>query len=162
MIQLKDFDVVLDIKNLQKVEYRDSITKERILNITVIKEDYLANQLNIYLEDGGSPYPIGTNKVQLIFRKSDNTTVEMSTNAIQIVENVIKCVLSTNEFNTLDKLIISVQNIENTVLGNIENATSTLNTTIASAEVAKANLIETIQLAGVWYDPADIAGVIRR
>lgn len=97
-MQIKEFDIILDIKDLKNVKYRDPITQKIIKEITVVREDYLGNQFNIYLEDGGQPYIIGDNKVQIIFKKFDNTTVAMSTetNDVSIVDNIAKCILSTN------------------------------------------------------------------
>lgn len=234
-MQIKEFDVIIDIKDLKKVKYRDPISKKAIQEITVVREDNLGNQLNIYLEDGENPYLIGDSKVQIVFKKHDKTTVEMSRESgdFEVVDNVIKCVLSTNviaiagrqvqaeaivsdingrqvtsakfyfrvtrglltddmvkstnEFSTLDRLIGNVQELEDTVLDNINDANSVLNTTIEDAELSRESLIETIATSGItvedvvklkglrisksdvqptdtpfWYDPNDREGIIRR
>lgn len=97
-MQIKEFDIILDIKDLKNVKYRDPIPQKPIDEIVVVREDYLGNQFNIFLENGGQPYQIGENNVDVVFKKHDGTTVSMSTETgdIKVVDNVIKCILSTN------------------------------------------------------------------
>lgn len=98
MMQLREFDVIIDIKNLQEPKYLDTITKELIDEIQVVKDDSVSNKLNIYVEDGNEPYPIGDNNVLIVFRKMDGTivTIESDDGNLVIENNVIKCVLSFN------------------------------------------------------------------
>lgn len=227
-MQIKEFDIILDIKDLSKVKFRNPATQTPIEEIIVIREDYLGNQFNIYLEDDGQPYQIGENNVDIVFRKHGNTTIVMSTetNNVEIIDNVIKCILSTNamaisgrqvqteiivrdidgrqltsarfgfrvkkglltndiiestnELPLLNQLIEQVETLETSVVNNINDSNSELNTTIANSKTAKTSLIETIESSGIaiedvntlkgvrihissvppvdtpfWYDPTD-------
>lgn len=97
-MRLREFDVIIDIKNLQEPKYLDTITKELIDEIQVVKDDSVSNKLNIYVEDGNEPYPIDDNNVLIVFRKMDGTivTIESDDGNLAIEDNVIKCVLSFN------------------------------------------------------------------
>ncbi len=97
MMQIKEFDVILDIKT-NRVKYRDTISGKTLNEIEVIKDDYKANKLNIYLEDGEKPYDIGENNAEVVFKKYDKTVVVMdsSSDGFEIQDNIIKAILSTN------------------------------------------------------------------
>jgi hypothetical protein len=97
MIQLKDFDIILNIKT-KEVKYRDTISGQYLKEIEVIKGDYKSNRFNIYLVDGGQPYIIGDNNVEVVFQKYDGTVIVMdkTSEGLSIDENIIKVILSTN------------------------------------------------------------------
>ena len=97
MMQLKDFDIMLDIKT-REVQYRDTISGQILKEIEVIKGDYKSNRFNIYLQDGGQPYPIGDNDVEVVFQKHDGTVIVMdkTSEGLTTDENIIKVILSTN------------------------------------------------------------------
>lgn len=97
MIQLKEFDIILDIKT-KEVKYRDPVSGQKLDEIEVIKGDYKSTRLNIFLESGKQPYIIGENTVEVVFGKHDKTVVviDKSSEGFIIEENVIKTTLSTN------------------------------------------------------------------
>lgn len=97
MIQLKEFDIILDIKT-KEVKYRDPVSGQKLDEIEVIKGDYKSTRLNIFLESGKQPYIIGDNTVEVVFEKYDKTVVIMdkSSEGFIVEENVIKTTLSTN------------------------------------------------------------------
>ena len=96
-MQLKDFDVILDIKT-KKVKYRDTISGQTLNEIEVISGDYKSTRLNFYLEDGDKPYAIDTNDVEVVFAKYDNTIIVMdkTSEGFSIEDNVVKTILSIN------------------------------------------------------------------
>lgn len=96
-MQLKDFDVILDIKT-NRVKYRDTISGKTLNEIEVIKGDYKSTRLNFYLEDGDKPYEIGTSDIEVVFKKYDGIVVAMdkTSEGFSIEDNVIKTILSSN------------------------------------------------------------------
>lgn len=96
-MQLKDFDIILDIKT-KKVKYRDTISGKFLDEIEVIKGDYKSTRFNFYLEDGNKPYEIGVNDVEVVFAKYDKTVVVMdkTSEGFSVEDNIIKTLLSTN------------------------------------------------------------------
>lgn len=96
-MQLKDFDVILDIKT-NRVKYRDTISGKTLNEIEVIKGDYKSTRLNFYLEDGDKPYEIGISDIEVVFKKYDGIVVVMdkTSEGFSIEDNVIKTILSSN------------------------------------------------------------------
>lgn len=97
MIQLKEYDIELDLKT-KEVKYYDFISKQELKEIEVVRGDYQTNKLNISLISGGQPYLIGDNTVDIAFKKHDNTVVLMEyadTNLV-VTDNIIKILLTTN------------------------------------------------------------------
>ena len=96
-MQIKEFDIVLDIKT-RDVTYQDTITKENISSIEFVREDYLTNKLNIYLQDGNIPYNLENNIVNVVFKKHDGTTVVMDAEDknMSVEGSIVSCILSTN------------------------------------------------------------------
>lgn len=96
-MQIKQFDVVLDIKT-RDVTYQDTATKKNINSIEFVKDDSLANQLNICLFDGDKPYELEGNIVNIIFRKYDGNFVVMDEDSkgLGVEGNVVNCILSNN------------------------------------------------------------------
>lgn len=97
MIQLKEFDIILDIKT-KEVKYRDPVSGQKLDKIEIIKGDYKSTRLNIFLESGKQPYIIGDSTVEVVFEKYDRTVVVMdkTSEGFIVEENVIKTILSTN------------------------------------------------------------------
>lgn len=97
MMQLKEFDIILDIKT-KEVKYRDPVSGQKLDEIEVIKGDYKSTRLNIFLESGKQPYIIGDSTVEVVFEKYDRTVVVMdkTSEGFIVEENVIKTTLSTN------------------------------------------------------------------
>lgn len=96
-MQLKDFDIILDVKT-KMVKYRDTISGKLLKEIEVVQGDYKTTRLNFYLESGNKPYEIGLNDVEVVFAKYDNTIIVMdkTSEGFSLEDNVIKAILSTN------------------------------------------------------------------
>ncbi len=77
----KKFDITLDIKKSLQTPYFE-----------VVVGDYDSNVLNILLMDGDSAYPLDGLDVEMVFAKSDRTTVvQDKTNGVVIEDGVIRC-----------------------------------------------------------------------
>ena len=96
-MQLKDFDIILDVKT-KMVKYRDTISGKLLKEIEVVQGDYKSTRLNFYLESGNKPYEIGSSDVEVVFAKYDNTIIVMdkTSEGFSLEENILKTTLSTN------------------------------------------------------------------
>lgn len=85
-MQLKEFDIILDIKKNLKNE-----------SFEVVQNDMNTNVLNIILFDGLKAYSLEGLIVEIAFSKPDGTTVLQGLeNGVVLAENKIICTLSTN------------------------------------------------------------------
>ena len=115
-MQIREFDVIVDIKNLKKPQYRDTITQQFINEIEVVRDDYKSNKLHIYLEDGNKQYPIGDNNVTVVFKKYDGTliAIEKGNEDITINNDVVSCVLGSNITSLPGRQVYAEINISGT------------------------------------------------
>ena len=85
-MQLKEFNILLDIKKHNKLE-----------KFEVVQGDSFSNLLNIVLKDGINPFDITNTDVEIIFSKTDGTTVQQQDIIIlNEAEGRIQCILKTN------------------------------------------------------------------
>ncbi len=88
-MQLKEFDIILDIKKYNKIDYFE-----------VVQGDLNSNVLNITLVDGLNPYDLSGANVEIVFAKPDGTTViQDNSNGVVIIDELegkIQCTLNTN------------------------------------------------------------------
>ena len=101
-MQLKEFNVILDIKKyLQQEQFE------------VVQGDSFTNLVNISLVDGLNPYDLSNVNVEIAFRKSDGTTVLQSDIAIiNAAQGKIQCILKTNTIASPGKVIAEVRVLE--------------------------------------------------
>ena len=101
-MQLKEFNIMLDIKKSRKIE-----------EIEVVQGDSFTNLVNISLVDGLNPYDLSNVNVEIAFRKSDGTTVLQSDIAIiNAAQGKIQCILKTNTIASPGKVIAEVRVLE--------------------------------------------------
>ncbi|WP_315122347.1 BppU family phage baseplate upper protein, partial [uncultured Clostridium sp.] len=88
-MELKEFDIILDIKRAQRNEY-----------IEVVQGDTDTNIFNIALKKDFEPYPLTGTTVEISFAKSDGTTVvqdkSLGITITDATNGKIKCELKTN------------------------------------------------------------------
>ncbi|MBU5425022.1 phage baseplate upper protein [Tissierella pigra] len=108
-MQIKEFDIILDIKKYKKIE-----------EIEVVQGDLDTNQLNITIYDGLNLYSLENLNIEIAFAKSDGTTVLQSSqdedNPIIIEGDKIICTLKTNTIASPGKVLAEVRLLEDTRL----------------------------------------------
>lgn len=101
-MQLKEFDIILDIKRPIKNEY-----------IEVVQGDYGTNVLNIQLRDGLNNYDLTDTKTEIVFAKPDGTTVIQDENngvaVVNATEGRMTCTLNTNTIAAAGKVVAEVR-----------------------------------------------------
>jgi len=101
-LQLKEFDIILDIKRPIKNEY-----------IEVVQGDYGTNVLNIQLRDGLNNYDLTDTKTEIVFAKPDGTTVIQDENngvaVVNATEGRMTCTLNTNTIASPGKVVAEVR-----------------------------------------------------
>lgn len=108
----KEFDILLDIK-------KPSLATD----IEVVQDDINANVFNISLVDGLEPFNLTGTSVDIVFSKSDGTTVMQSSNdsasnvaIVNETQGKIQCVLKTNTIASPGKTIAEVKVSESGML----------------------------------------------
>ena len=85
-MELKEFDIMLDIKKSKKIE-----------DIEVVQKDYESNIFNISIVEDFKPYNLAGLNVEIAFAKSDGTTVLQDENngvvIVSAIEGKIICTL---------------------------------------------------------------------
>lgn len=105
-MQLKEFNILLDIKKHNKIDY-----------IEVVTGDSFSNVLNISLIDGIYPYDLTNTSVEIVFSKSDGTTVQQTDIAvINSAQGRIQCILKTNTIAVPGKVVAEVRILEGETL----------------------------------------------
>lgn len=105
-MELKEFDIILDIKQSYKTE-----------EFEVVQGDSFSNVLNISLVNGLNPYDLTGTNVEIVFSKSDGTTVQQTDIAIiNELQGRIQCVLKTNTIASPGKIIAEVRVLEGETL----------------------------------------------
>lgn len=101
-MQLKEFDIILDIKRSIKNEY-----------IEVVRGDYGTNVLNIQLQNGLNNYDLTNTKTEIVFAKPDGTTVIQDENngvaVVNATEGRMTCTLNTNTIAAAGKVVAEVR-----------------------------------------------------
>src|SRR5690625_3469134 len=101
-MELKEFDIMLDIKKSKKIE-----------DIEVVQKDYESNILNISIVEGFEPYNLSGLNVEIAFAKPDGTTVlQDEENGVIIedpAEGKIRCILNTNTIAASGKVFAEVR-----------------------------------------------------
>lgn len=101
-MELKEFDIMLDIKKSKKIE-----------DIEVVQKDYESNILNISIVEGFEPYNLSGLSVEIAFAKPDGTTVlQDEENGVIIedpAEGKIRCILNTNTIAASGKVFAEVR-----------------------------------------------------
>ena len=95
-MELKEFDILLDIKKSKKIE-----------DIEVVQKDYESNVFNISIVEDLEPYNLYGLNAEIAFAKSDGTTVLQDD--IEIQGNKIRCVLKTNTIAAPGKVLAEVR-----------------------------------------------------
>ena len=95
-MELKEFDIMLDIKKSKKIE-----------DIEVVQKDYESNVFNISIVEDLEPYNLYGLNAEIAFAKSDGTTVLQDD--IEIQGNKIRCVLKTNTIAAPGKVLAEVR-----------------------------------------------------
>lgn len=105
-MQLKEFNVLLDIKkNYKKEEFE------------VVQGDSNSNVLNITLTDGLNHFDLSGTSVEIIFSKSDGTTVQQTdVTIINREQGRMRCVLKTNTIAFPGKVVAEVRVLEDETL----------------------------------------------
>lgn len=105
-MQLKEFDIILDIKKSYKTE-----------RFEVVQGDSYSNVLNITLVDGLHSYDLTGTTVEIVFSKSDGTTVQQTDiTIINESRGRIQCILKTNTIASPGKVIAEVRVLDGDVL----------------------------------------------
>lgn len=105
-MELKEFDIMLDIKKSKKIE-----------NIEVVQKDYESNIFNISIVEDFKPYNLAELNVEIAFAKSDGTTVlQDANNGVEINDNVIRCTLKTNTIACPGRVYAEVRLLKDTQL----------------------------------------------
>lgn len=105
-MQLKEFNILLDIKKHNKIDY-----------IEVVAGDSFSNVLNISLIDGIYPYDLTNTSVEIVFSKPDGTTVQQTDIAvINSAQGRIQCILKTNTIAAPGKVVAEVRILEGETL----------------------------------------------
>lgn len=103
-MQLKEFNLILDIKKHVKQDY-----------IEVVQGDYEVNILNITLYNELEIYNLANLNAEIAFDKPDGTTVvQDSTNGIIVAGNKIICTLQTNTIAAAGRVKAEVRVLEST------------------------------------------------
>ncbi len=101
-MQLKEFNIMLDIKKHRKNE-----------EIEIVQGDFDTNIINITLYDGLNVYSLDGLNIEIAFAKSDGTTVlqgaQDEVNPIAIAGNKIICTLKTNTIAAPGKVLAEVR-----------------------------------------------------
>lgn len=104
----KEFDILLDIRKPSKDH-----------SIEVVQGDNNANVLNINLIDGYEPFDLTGTSVDIIFKKTDGTTVQQSTTfdppSVAVVnekQGKIQCILKTNTIACPGPVVAEVKVME--------------------------------------------------
>lgn len=101
-MQLKEFDILLDIKRNKKVE-----------EFEIVQGDYETNILKISLVEDFNEYELSGLSVEIAFAKSDGTTVLQDlNNGISLIGNKIVCTLKTNTIASPGKVLAEVRILE--------------------------------------------------
>lgn len=108
-MQLKEFDILIDIKKHNKIDY-----------IEVVQGDFETNILNIKLISGLNNFNLAGASVEIAFSKPDGTTViQDQANGVAILnesEGKIQCILNTNTIAREGRVIAEVRVFEGTKL----------------------------------------------
>ena len=105
-MQLKEFNILLDIKKHSKVDYFE-----------VVQGDSFSNVLNISLVDGLKQYDLTGTNVEIIFSKGDGTTVQQLDPIIMNeLQGKIQCTLKTNTIAIPGSVKAEVRVTENETL----------------------------------------------
>lgn len=105
-MQLKEFNILLDIKKHNKTDYFE-----------VVQGDLNSNILNIALVDGLNPYNLAGTNVEIVFSKPDGTTVQQTDIIIiNATQGRIQCTLKTNTIASPGKVIAEVRVLEGEIL----------------------------------------------
>ncbi len=106
---IKEFDIVLDIKNSTEQE-----------PFEVVQGDSQSNLLNINLVDGLEPYDLTGTTAEIVFYKSDSTTVQQTQKTGVVILNApdgkIQCTLKTNTIACPGKVVAEVRVLSDEVL----------------------------------------------
>jgi hypothetical protein len=98
-MQLKEFNIILDIKKNIKQE-----------QFEVVQGDSFTNLVNISLVDGLNAYDLSNTNVEIVFSKSDGTTVQQTDIAIiNDIQGRIQCILKTNTIASPGKVVAEVR-----------------------------------------------------
>ena len=99
---IKEFDIVLDIKNSTKRK-----------PFEVVQGDSQSNLLNISMTNGLEPYDLTGTTTEIVFYKSDSTTVQQTQESGVVVLNApegkIQCTLKTNTIACPGKVIAEIR-----------------------------------------------------
>lgn len=105
-MQIKEFDILLDIKKSNKIGY-----------IEVVQGDSFSNVFNITLTNGLNAFNLTGTNVEIVFSKSDGTTVQQTDIAIlNEITGKIQCVLKTNTIACPGKVAAEVRVLEGETL----------------------------------------------
>jgi hypothetical protein len=106
---IKEFDIVLDIKNSTEQE-----------PFEVVQGDSQSNLLNISMTDGLEPYDLTGTTAEIVFYKSDSTTVQQTEKTGVVILNApdgkIQCTLKTNTIACPGKVVAEVRVLSDEVL----------------------------------------------
>lgn len=105
-MQLKEFDILLDIKNRNNTDAFE-----------VVQGDSYSNVINVALVDGLDPFDLTDTHIEIVFKKSDGTTV-MQNDIILVdaVQGKIQCILKTNTIASHGKTVSEIRVMEGEVL----------------------------------------------
>lgn len=105
-MQLKEFNILLDIKKHNKIDY-----------IEVVQGDSFSNIFNITLVDGLNPFILTNTNVEIVFSKSDGTTVQQTDIAIlDELQGKMQCILKTNTIASPGRVLAEVRILEGETL----------------------------------------------
>ena len=106
---IKEFDIVIDIKNSTKQE-----------PFEVVQGDSQSNLLNISMTNGLEPYDLTGTTAEIVFYKSDSTTVQQTQKTGVVILNApdgkIQCTLKTNTIACPGKVVAEVRVLSDEVL----------------------------------------------
>ncbi len=106
---IKEFDIVLDIKNSTEQE-----------PFEVVQGDSQSNLLNISMTNGLEPYDLTGTTAEIVFYKSDSTTVQQTQKTGVVILNApdgkIQCTLKTNTIACPGKVVAEVRVLSDEVL----------------------------------------------
>lgn len=101
-MELKEFDIMLDIKKSKKIE-----------DIEVVQKDYESNIFNISIVEDFKSYNLSGLNVEIAFAKPDGTTVLQDENngvvIVNAIEGKIICTLKTNTIAAPGKVLAEVR-----------------------------------------------------
>lgn len=102
-MQLKEFDILLDIKKQRKTE-----------KFEAVQGDNKTNVLNITLTNSEQEYPLINNDIEVAFKRADGKVIIQED--VTILNNRIKCMLDTSTIAVPGKVIAEIRIINTNFL----------------------------------------------